>query len=28
MFDGLPSEIDEKRFKEIYGEDAVRVEVN
>jgi len=28
MFDGLPDEIDEKRFKEIYGEEAVRVEVN
>lgn len=28
MFDGLPEEIDERRFKEIYGEDAVRVEVN
>ncbi|MFQ5612010.1 MAG: phosphonate ABC transporter ATP-binding protein [Anaerolineae bacterium] len=28
MFDGLPEEIDEKRFKEIYGEEAVRVEVN
>jgi phosphonate transport system ATP-binding protein len=27
MFDGLPDEIDEKRFKEIYGEDAVRVEI-
>lgn len=26
-FDGLPEEIDEKRFKEIYGEDAVRVEI-
>jgi phosphonate transport system ATP-binding protein len=28
MFDGLPEEIDEHRFKEIYGEEAVRVEVN
>ena len=28
MFDGLPSEIDDDRFKEIYGEDAIRVEVN
>jgi len=28
MFDGSPKEIDEKRFKEIYGEDAVAVEVN
>ena len=27
MFDGLPSEIDEHRFKEIYGEDAVEVEI-
>jgi phosphonate transport system ATP-binding protein len=27
MFDGLPEQIDEKRFKEIYGEDAVEVEV-
>ncbi len=27
VFDGLPVEIDEARFKEIYGEDAVRVEV-
>jgi phosphonate transport system ATP-binding protein len=27
MFDGLPVEIDEKRFKEIYGEDAVAVEI-
>jgi phosphonate transport system ATP-binding protein len=26
-FDGLPEEIDEKRFKDIYGEDAVRVEI-
>ena len=26
-FDGLPSEIDERRFKEIYGEDAVEVEI-
>lgn len=28
MFDGLPSEIDERRFKEIYGEEAVEVEIN
>lgn len=28
MFDGLPEEIDEIRFKEIYGEEAVRVEIN
>jgi phosphonate transport system ATP-binding protein len=27
MFDGLPSEIDESRFKAIYGEDAVQVEI-
>lgn len=27
VFDGLPTEIDEKRFKEIYGEDAIQVEV-
>jgi phosphonate transport system ATP-binding protein len=27
MFDGLPSEIDERRFKDIYGEDAVEVEI-
>ncbi|MBM4421628.1 MAG: phosphonate ABC transporter ATP-binding protein [Chloroflexi bacterium] len=26
-FDGKPAEIDERRFKEIYGEDAVEVEV-
>src|ERR1700716_1509248 len=26
-FDGLPSEIDERRFREIYGEDAVEVEI-
>jgi phosphonate transport system ATP-binding protein len=26
-FDGKPSEIDERRFKEIYGEDAVEVEI-
>ncbi|GAB4423479.1 MAG: phosphonate ABC transporter ATP-binding protein [Anaerolineae bacterium] len=26
-FDGLPDEIDDKRFKAIYGEDAVRVEI-
>lgn len=28
MFDGLPSEIDEQRFKEIYGEEAVEVEIS
>jgi len=27
MFDGLPSEIDEQRFKDIYGEEAVEVEI-
>ena len=27
-FDGLPSEIDNVRFKEIYGEDAVEVQIN
>lgn len=27
-FDGGPDEIDEKKFKEIYGEDAVRVEIS
>jgi phosphonate transport system ATP-binding protein len=27
MFDGLPSQIDEARFKSIYGEDAVEVEI-
>jgi phosphonate transport system ATP-binding protein len=26
-FDGRPAEIDEARFKEIYGEDAVEVEI-
>jgi phosphonate transport system ATP-binding protein len=26
-FDGDPAEIDDKRFKDIYGEDAVRVEI-
>ncbi|MBI5959819.1 MAG: phosphonate ABC transporter ATP-binding protein [Chloroflexi bacterium] len=26
-FDGLPDEIDEQRFKDIYGEDAVRIEI-
>src|SRR2546428_14104641 len=26
-FDGKPEEIDERRFKEIYGEDAVEVEI-
>jgi phosphonate transport system ATP-binding protein len=28
MFDGPPTEIDNQRFKEIYGEDAVEVEIN
>jgi phosphonate transport system ATP-binding protein len=28
MFDGKPSEIDERRFKEIYGEEAVEVEIH
>jgi len=27
VFDGLPAEIDEARFREIYGEDAIQVEV-
>jgi phosphonate transport system ATP-binding protein len=27
MFDGLPSEIDQQRFREIYGEEAVEVEI-
>jgi phosphonate transport system ATP-binding protein len=27
MFDGLPTEIDERRFQAIYGEDAVEVEI-
>ncbi len=27
-FDGDPDDIDEKRFKDIYGEDAVRVEIS
>ena len=27
-FDGLPRDIDEQRFKQIYGEDAVAVEIN
>jgi phosphonate transport system ATP-binding protein len=27
-FDGQPEEIDEKRFKDIYGEEAVRVEIS
>jgi phosphonate transport system ATP-binding protein len=27
MFDGLPSQIDAERFKSIYGEDAVEVEI-
>ncbi len=27
VFDGLPAEIDERRFKEIYGEDAIEVEI-
>jgi phosphonate transport system ATP-binding protein len=25
VFDGLPTEIDDKKFKEIYGKDAERV---
>lgn len=28
VFDGLPADIDEHRFKEIYGEDAVEVHIN
>ncbi len=27
VFDGLPTEIDEQRFREIYGEEAVEVEI-
>jgi phosphonate transport system ATP-binding protein len=27
MFDGKPAEIDERRFKEIYGDEAVQVEI-
>ncbi len=27
VFDGGPEEIDDERFKEIYGEDAVQVEI-
>jgi hypothetical protein len=27
MFDGLPTEINPRRFREIYGEDAVEVEI-
>lgn len=27
VFDGLPSEIDEARFRDIYGEDAIEVEI-
>jgi len=27
LFDGLPAEIDERRFKAIYGEDSVEVEI-
>ena len=27
VFDGLPAEIDETRFKAIYGEDALEVEI-
>jgi phosphonate transport system ATP-binding protein len=27
LFDGLPADIDERRFKEIYGEEAVEVEI-
>jgi hypothetical protein len=26
-FDGKPAEIDERRFREIYGEDAIEVEI-
>jgi len=26
-FDGKPAQIDDKRFREIYGEDAVEVEI-
>ena len=26
-FDGLPAEIDDRRFRDIYGEDAIRVEI-
>jgi hypothetical protein len=25
VFEGLPSDIDDARFKEIYGKDAVRI---
>jgi phosphonate transport system ATP-binding protein len=28
VFEGLPKEIDEVKFKEIYGEEAEQVEVN
>ncbi len=28
VFDGLPAEIDERRFKAIYGDDAVEVEIS
>jgi phosphonate transport system ATP-binding protein len=27
-FDGLPKDIDEDRFRQIYGEDAVQVEIH
>jgi phosphonate transport system ATP-binding protein len=27
VFDGLPADIDERRFKEVYGEDAMEVEI-
>jgi phosphonate transport system ATP-binding protein len=27
VYQGLPSDIDEQRFKEIFGEDAVEVEI-
>jgi len=27
LFDGGPAEIDQRRFKEIYGEEAVEVEI-
>lgn len=28
VFDGLPEKIDDNRFKEIYGQDAIRVEIS
>src|SRR5881409_4441112 len=27
VYEGMPADIDERRFKEIYGEDAVEVEI-